>query len=66
LRSCSRRALHSALWTYGQTVGLIVERYDQVSKQRFGGLFGQANDAFLEASRWEKIGVIPADAEVTE
>jgi Family of unknown function (DUF5677) len=50
------QALHAALWTYSQTVGLILDRYCTASQERLAELFGEAHRDFRRAAQWEKTG----------
>jgi hypothetical protein len=50
------QALHAALWTYSQTVGLIIERYHSMSQERFSELYTEAHRDFRRATHWEKTG----------
>ncbi len=53
-------SLHGALWTYSQTVGLIVDRYAPGEAQTGRDLFAQAHLDFRRARHWERTGRLEA------
>jgi hypothetical protein len=50
------QALHAALWTYSQTVGLVLECYSAANREQHAELFAQAHRDFLQAAHWERTG----------
>lgn len=49
-------ALHAALWTYAQTVGLVLELYCPAAKSDLVQHFLGADRGFKQAARWERTG----------
>lgn len=51
-----KQALYGALWTYAQTVGLVIEHFTLDGQPRLTALFSEAHRDFARASDWERTG----------
>ena len=57
------QSLHAALWTYSQTVGLVIDQYDRSSRETLTEQYAAANRDFAQAARWEATGYLDQDLE---
>lgn len=60
------QALHGAMWTYSQTVGLMVSEFGIAPCEEFEALYIQINRDFHQAGHWEKTGRVEALPESPE
>jgi hypothetical protein len=52
------RSLHAALWTFSQTIGLIVAEFNPSSKKELSERIEQAGEAFNQATQWESTNTV--------